>query len=143
MMLSPRLHPFLGSAKQRLREEYRPRYAEPVERWKAKSVRRLTASGLLAGAREMLYRGVQYYTGVQTVIPAVILGEVPFIEFYNRLVRRSADPPAQTFLLGFDSVPIQAEKSLFDLAAWCREYPALAGALAGAPGPGERPARQR
>ena len=32
------------------------------------------------------------------------------------------DPPAVTFLLGFDSAPIRAEKSLYDLAAWTRTH---------------------
>jgi pyruvate,water dikinase len=34
-----------------------------------------------------------------------------------------------TFLLGYDSEPIQAEKSLYDLAMWTRQHPELAGAL--------------
>jgi pyruvate,water dikinase len=33
-------------------------------------------------------------------------------------------------MLGFDSAPIQAEKSLYDLAQWVREQPELAAALA-------------
>jgi hypothetical protein len=49
--------------------------------------------------------------------------EALFTMFYNRLVRREGDPPAQTFLLGFDSMPILAEKSLYDLASWSREHP--------------------
>src|SRR5262249_44057663 len=43
--------------------------------------------------------------------------------------RRPDDPPAVTFVLGFDSLPIRAEKSLYDLAQWCRERPALAELL--------------
>ena len=32
------------------------------------------------------------------------------------------DPPAQVFLLGYDSAPIRAEKSLYDLATWTRSH---------------------
>jgi len=121
------------TATRRLREEFRPRYERPLEAWKNRSLRELPASQLLAGARELLYRGVQYYTGVQTVIPVAVTSEVLFTEYYNRLVKQAGDPPAQTFLLGFDSQPIQAEKSLYDLAIWCREHPGLAQALTRTP----------
>jgi hypothetical protein len=48
-------------------------------------------------------------------------------------VRRQIDPPAQTFLLGFDSAPIRAEKSLYNLAVWCAAHPGLATALTSVP----------
>jgi pyruvate,water dikinase len=43
------------------------------------------------------------------------------------------DPPAQTFLLGFDSQPILADKALYDLAQWSREQTALAEYLTQTP----------
>jgi pyruvate,water dikinase len=46
-----------------------------------------------------------------------------FKSFYNRFVRRQEDPPALAFLLGFDSTPMLAEKSLYDLARWCQDHP--------------------
>ena len=39
-------------------------------------------------------------------------------------------PPVLTFVLGFDSAPIQAEESLYDLAQWVRGQPELCDALA-------------
>ena len=45
---------------------------------------------------------------------------------YNGFLKRPNDPPAATFLLGFDSVPIRAEKSLYDLAMWARQQGELA-----------------
>jgi pyruvate,water dikinase len=89
----------------------------------------MKATELLTGAKELLYRGTELYTGVQIVIPATIISEQSFTAFYNKLVKRPGDPPAQTFLLGFDSQPIYAEKALYDLAMWSREQPALADAL--------------
>ena len=44
-----------------------------------------------------------------------------FTRFYDAVVRSKDDPPAQVFLLGADSEPIRAEKSLYDLATWTRE----------------------
>ena len=93
----------------------------------------LPAVGLLAGARELLDAGTEYYTSVQTIIPIAATSEMLFTGFYDRLIRREGDPPGQTFLLGFDSTPIRAEKSLYDLAMWCGEHPELAAALADTP----------
>ncbi len=66
---------------------------------------------------ELLDAGAAYYTAVQTIIPLAASSETAFTAFYRRLVHRPGDPPAATFLLGFDSAPIRAERSLFDLAA--------------------------
>jgi pyruvate,water dikinase len=115
------------------REEYRPRYAKAVEEWSATPPRDLPATRLLEGVKDLLYRGAQYYTGVQVIMPSAYISEALFTWYYDRLIRRPGDPPAQMFLLGFDSAPIWAEKSLYGLAAWCRERPGLAAALLGTP----------
>jgi rifampicin phosphotransferase len=121
------------SGVKRWREYARPRYVQIVEGWEAKPSADLSAKEILAGARELLDAGTEYYTSVQTIIPLAYISEALFTTFYNRLVRREGDPPAQTFLLGFDSMPIRAEKSLYDLAAWSREHPGLVRTLAGTP----------
>jgi pyruvate,water dikinase len=121
------------SGVMRWREYARPRYVRTVEGWEAKPPEDLQAKELLAGVWELLDAGTEYYTSVQTIIPLAYLSEALFTMFYNRLVRREGDPPAQTLLLGFDSMPIRAEKSLYDLGTWSREHPGLARALAGTP----------
>jgi rifampicin phosphotransferase len=122
-----------GGAVVRWRDFARPRYARTVEEWEAKPPEDLQARDLLAGARKLLDAGTEYYTSVQTIIPLASISEALFTTYYNWLVRREGDPPAQTFLLGFDSMPIRAEKSLYDLATWSREHPDLALALTGTP----------
>jgi pyruvate,water dikinase len=114
-----------GGARQRWRDEAHPRYVEAVRGWAGRAPAELTDAELLAGARALLDAGTEYYTSVQTIIPIAATSEVAFSSFYNRAVRRSGDPAAQTFLLGFDSAPIRAEKSLYDLAGWTREHPEL------------------
>jgi len=104
-----------------------------VETWAAKPVEDLSGSELLDGILTLLDAGTRYYTAVQSVIPVAASSEILFQAFYNRLVRRAGDPPAQTFLLGYDSEPIPAEKSLYDLAVWTRERPELTAAITGAP----------
>ena len=77
----------------------------------------------------MLDAGTRYYTAVQSVVPVAATSEIAFRAFYDKLVKAPGDPAADTFLLGFDSEPIRAECSLYDLAAWARERPGLADRL--------------
>ena len=106
-----------------------PRYEQVIRDWSAKPVGELSGEELLEGARALLDAGTVYYTAVQSVIPIAATSEISFRAYYDRLVRRDGDPPAQTFLLGFDSEPIRAEKSLYDLAAWAQGVPGLAAAI--------------
>ena len=117
----------------RWRDDAHPRYVATVARWAGRATDTLDAGALLAGAVELLEAGCEYYTAVQAIIPLAASSEVLFSAFYDRLVRRPGDPPAERFLLGFDSRPIEAEKSLWDLAAWTRSHPALAAALGSQP----------
>jgi pyruvate,water dikinase len=52
---------------------------------------------------------------------------------YNVLIKRRGDPLAPVFLMGFDSLPICAEKSLYDLAGWARTCDELAAYLGNTP----------
>ena len=118
--------------RDRWRERAHPQYVRAVERAAARPVEGMTNTELLDGAVELLDAGTAYYTAVQTIIPQAVTSESAFTRYYEGLVRRPGDPPAVTFLVGFDSAPIRAEQSLFDLAAWARTRPALADALRGA-----------
>src|SRR5829696_8716181 len=133
LVMCPAAFRVLGSGKgggvTRWREYSHPRYEKTVKRWEAKPLDDVPVTTLLGGARELLDAGAKYYTSVQTIIPLAATSELLFTAFYKRLVRRQGDPPAQTFLLGFDSTPIRAEKSLYDLAMWCGEHPEVAAAL--------------
>ncbi len=113
----------------RWRDQALPHYRETVARWTSQPVTELTGADLLAGVAELLDAGTEYYTAVQTIIPIAATSEVVFTRLYETLVRRAGDPPAATFLLGSDSLPIEAEKSLFDLATWTRSQPDLAATL--------------
>lgn len=111
------------------RDKFRPLYQQSIAIWQATAPSAMQATELLAGAKELLYRGTELYTGVQLVIPVTVISEQTFTAFYDKLVKRPGDPPAQTFLVGFDSQPIYAEKALYDLAQWSRAQPELAATL--------------
>ena len=115
----------------RWRTRSRPHYEQIVARWRDRDLTTLTSTELLAGVVGLLDAGTEYYTAVQTIIHVAAMSEMFFTRFYNTVVRRTGDPTAVTFLLGFDSLPIRAEQSLADLGGWLRERPALAEVLLG------------
>ncbi|MHA7291542.1 PEP/pyruvate-binding domain-containing protein [Arthrobacter sp. MDT3-24] len=111
------------------REFSHPRYERVIKDWQAKPAAELSGAELLDGVQALLDAGTVYYTAVQSVIPLAATSEISFSAYYDKFVRREGDPPALTFILGYDSEPIRAEKSLYDLAAWARSVPGLAAAI--------------
>jgi phosphohistidine swiveling domain-containing protein len=108
----------------------RTRYAALAARWEAMDPTSITAAELLTGVREITDEAAEYYLTIQGgIIPSAYMTEALFTQVYNRLVKRPADPPALTFMLGFKSAPIQAEQSLYDLAQWVRGQPDLRAQL--------------
>lgn len=100
-----------------------------VERWADRQPDALPAADLLAGAAELIAAGAEYYTYVQAVIPQAVTAEISFTKLYAALVPSKGRPAALTFLLGQESEPIRAERSVFALAQWCRATPGVADAL--------------
>jgi pyruvate,water dikinase len=122
----PILRNMFTGAVERWTETGRPRYHQIVETWRASDWRGLSAAALVDAARELTGAAIDAYAAlVSGVIPAAWITEAAFTSAYNRLVRRRGDPLAAAFLLGYDSLPIRADKALYDLAAWARQQPAL------------------
>ncbi|MCC7451575.1 MAG: hypothetical protein IT324_29480 [Anaerolineae bacterium] len=99
--------------------------AEAITNREKKDPESLSPSELLAGAYELMYRAGKYYTVIQSsTLPSASSSEIIFTSVY-KMVSRKDEPKAETLLLGLDTVPLRAEKSLFDLGNWIRERPAL------------------
>ena len=116
----------IGGGRERWETVSRPAYQAVVDRWRAQILPDLSAAELLDGVSELVEAGATYYTAVQTIIPIAATSEMVLTSYYDSFVRRDGDPPASTLLLGYDSEPIRAERSLWDLARWARERPELA-----------------
>jgi phosphohistidine swiveling domain-containing protein len=126
---------FTGAV-ERWTEDGRPRYVATVERWRAERWRELSTTELLGAVRELSEAAIDAYGAlVGGVIPAAWISEGLFTVVYKTLIKRRDDPAAPTYLMGFDSVPIQAEKSLYDLAEWARTHAGLATYLSDTPTP--------
>jgi pyruvate,water dikinase len=130
LRIPPSLVRMLRSGRTRWADDARPHYAEVVGEWAGRDLAATPSTDLLAGAREIVKAAASHYVTIQTgILPVAMMSEPAFTTVYNRLVKRKDDPAALTFLLGFDSAPIQAEKSLYDLASWAHTHPELAAYL--------------
>ena len=115
----------LKTGKARWQAE-RQKYLELVREWQMRNVTELTATALLAGVREIFAETTRYYAAVQTgPIPIALTSEMTFSNIYKMLMKRKGDPAAATFLFGSENQAVRADKSLFDLAMWIKEQPAL------------------
>ncbi|NIM53001.1 MAG: phosphoenolpyruvate synthase, partial [Pseudomonas stutzeri] len=84
--------------------------------------------------RELSEAAIDAYVAlVSGVIPAAWITEALFTVAYDKLIKRRGDPTAPAYLLGFESTPIRAEKSLYDLAEWVRAHAGLATYLSNTP----------
>ncbi len=108
-------------------------YAEMARRWEGRPVAELSTGALWAGAREIVDAAMHNLAMQMVWMGAVAGSEALFTRVYDKAVRQKEDPSATTFLTGFDSIPIHAEKSLYDIAKWCGTRPALSAAVLGSP----------
>lgn len=92
----------------------RPRYFQTVESWLAKDWRSFSSVELVDSAKQLTESAIDAYGAlVSGVIPAAWITEALFTNIYNRLIKRRDEPSAPTYLLGYDSLPIRADKSLY------------------------------
>jgi rifampicin phosphotransferase len=104
----------------------RSRYFQTVEDWGTKNWRSFSSMELVDSVRQLTESVIDAYGAlVSGVIPAAWITEAIFTNIYNRLIKRRDDPSASTYLLGYDSLPIRADKSLYSLAEWARRDSAL------------------
>ncbi len=102
------------------RENGRAPYVETIQNWEDQSLPDLSAAELLDGVKELVKAAMYNLTAQMTWMGACAGSEMLFTRVYDKLIKRAGEPEATAFLMGYDSIPIRAEKSLYDLAAWCR-----------------------
>ncbi|HSO11328.1 MAG TPA: PEP-utilizing enzyme, partial [Anaerolineales bacterium] len=90
-----------------------------------KNPQALSPSALLESARELMQAIGKFYTVIQaSTLPSASSSEIVFTRAY-KIASRKDDPKAESLLLGLETQPLRAEKSLFDLGTWIRERSAL------------------
>ncbi len=134
--MTPALPRLLTHAAKHWEEVAHPRYIETVVAWEGKHPDKMESRELWKGANILVEAMGLYLTTLQVDTLGIGAGtEMLFTNVYGKLIQREGDPPAPTYLLGADSLPIQSEKALYDLAQWCREYDDLADYLIRTPAP--------
>ena len=120
---------FTGAV-ERWTEIGRPAYIAIIEDWDSRPWREMPSIEIMEAARQLAEAAIDAYGAlVGGVIPAAWISEGLFTLVYNTLIKRRDDPPAPVYLMGYDSTPILAEKSLYDLALWAKARPGLAAYL--------------
>ncbi|MCA9922813.1 MAG: hypothetical protein KC421_10590 [Anaerolineales bacterium] len=117
-----RIYRLIKNGAAHWRDVMHPQYAAVLERLRARPVVEMSAAELLDGARELTRLGMLTYNSLQSgIIPASTTSETVFTKVYEKFVQREGDPSALTFILGFNSMPIRAEKSLYDVGVWAAQ----------------------
>jgi len=112
------------------RDEIRPRYVATVAHWQTRPLDTTSTEELWAGVQEVNDAAMLHLASLLVATTGASAGaELLFTRVYDKMARHEGDPAATTFLMGYDSTPIRAEKSLYDLALWCRERDDLAAHL--------------
>lgn len=124
--LTPRLLKLIRNGPDHFREVALPEYREKVNRLDKKPVSSMTAVEIWHDAHELIYETVYYLSILQVdTLGASAGSEGLFTAVYNRFYHKNGHPRASTYLMGYDTTPIRSEKSLYDLAMWAQEQPAL------------------
>jgi pyruvate,water dikinase len=117
-------------AVERWTEDGRPHYDQTVNEWQTKDWRSFSSVELVNAASLMTESAIDAYASlVSGVIPAAWITEARFTKVYNWFIKRKDDPSAPVYLLGYDSLPIRADKSLYSLSEWVKQYPEMAQCL--------------
>jgi len=104
------------------REVALPQYKAVAKRWSQQPLQDLPVSELLKGIQEVMGASSHHLASLMVSTMGPSAGsEMLFTRVYEKMARRAGDPEAPAFLMGFDSLPIQGEKALYDLGEWCRE----------------------
>ena len=112
------------------REQMHPDYQSFVATMKEKVPVEMSDTALWQAAQDTVAAAMYYVTALLFATMGASSGsEMLFTKMYTSLPRQAGDPPAAALLMGWNSIPIRAEKSLYDLALACKQFPGLAAYL--------------
>jgi pyruvate,water dikinase len=116
------------------REELLPEYQAFVTRQQDNAPGTMTTGELWRSAQAMVDAAMYYVAGLLFATMGASAGSEGLLtKAYDKLAKRDGDPPATVLLMGWNNIPVRAEKSLYDMALWCRERETLAAYLTATP----------
>jgi phosphohistidine swiveling domain-containing protein len=129
-ILGPKLPRLIRQGPTHFREVALPDYKSKVDHLKGKSVSDMAGEEIWQDACDLMYAAMYHMSILQVdTLGAAAGSEGLFTALYNRFFRREGDPDAPAFVMGYDTIPVQSEKSLYDLAVWVKSQPDLAAYL--------------
>ena len=128
--LAPKLPRLIRQGPSHFREVALPEYKSKVDHLKDKPVADMAIEEIWQDACDLTYAAMYHLSILQVdTLGAAAGSEGLFTALYNRFLRREGDPDAPAFVMGYDTTPVQSEKSLYDLAIWAKTQPDLAAYL--------------
>lgn len=104
------------------RDEMHPEYKQFVAGLGQKNPAEMPTTQLWRTSQEIVDATMYYVSALTFATMGASAGaEMLATRAYEKLAKREGDPPANVLLMGWDNIPVQAEKSLYDLAMCCRE----------------------
>ncbi len=104
------------------RDEMLPEYQDKIDAYKDKSPGEMSANELWKDVQEILNAAMYYLAGLRYSTMKNSAGSEGILTtVYEKMAQQEGDPPAATLLMGYDSIPVKAEKALYDLAMWVKE----------------------
>jgi len=120
--LIPSYPRMMGTAVPFWRDEARPRYQKIVKEMESKDIERMSKAELWAGTQTVMDATGYYTSALLFATMGVSAGSEGLLtKVYEKMAQRPGDPPANVLLMGWDNIPIRSEKSLYDLAMFCKE----------------------
>jgi phosphohistidine swiveling domain-containing protein len=103
------------------RDEARPQYRAAVAQAQQKDPSLMTATELWQTVGEVMGAAGCYIDGLTFATMGASAGSEGLLtKVYDKMARTAGDPPATALLMGWNNLPVRAEKSLFDLSDFCR-----------------------
>jgi phosphohistidine swiveling domain-containing protein len=129
-ILGPKLPRLIRQGPSHFREVALPEYKRKVDNLKGKPVADMAVEEIWQDACDLFYAAMYHLSILQVdTLGAAAGSEGLFTALYTRFFRREGDPDAPVFVMGYDTTPVQSEKSLYDLAIWAKSQPDLAAYL--------------
>jgi len=130
--LAPRMKGLITAGPKHFREEALPAYRDKVALLAQKDPTRLSANELWNDAHELTFTALYFLAVLQVdTLGASAGSEGLFTNLYNRFYKEKFKLDAPAFLMGHNTIPMQADKAIWDLAMWVRENDTLKEYLAG------------
>lgn len=107
------------------RDELHPEFQTTIDNLKTVNPKMMSVSELWETSQQVLEATMYYVCALMFATMGASAGsEMLLTKAYDKF-SQEGDPLATTLLMGWDNIPVRAEKSLYDLATWCRARPDL------------------